>query len=535
MRRHVLLLMTLLLILLPLLSACGGKPAADGKQEITLNAQTEPPSLDPALATDTTSGWVLEHLFEGLYTKDQQGKIVKGAVAEVKVSDDQRVYTFTLRKDAKWSDGSPVTAQDFEYAWKRVLNPETGSQFAFYLYYLKGAEAYNKGKGSAEEVGVEAKDDRSLVVTLKQPIAYFKELLTFWVYFPVPSEQVKKQPDEWAGSADTLISNGAYRMTEWKHDEELVAEKNPHYHNRDSISMERIRWKMVENSNTAYQMFNSGDLDIVTDLPAELLQEEKKSGKLKTTPYFGTYMFMLNVDKPPFNNRKIRQAFNLAIDRKAIVKNVSRGGQKPAGAFVPYGYETSSGEDFRKEKTTSYVKLDVAKARQLLKEGMKEEGWNKLPPVTLSYNTDENHKAIAEAVQAMLKKNLDVDVKLSNREWKVYLDQVSQQDYQMARMGWIGIFVDPVVILDYYLGDSPNNQTGWVNKEYDRLMAEAKGEQNAEKRMTLLHQAEEILMEELPFIPIYYYTQNNLIQPELEGVVTRINRYPDVRWARWTE
>src|SRR5699024_6334464 len=156
-------------------------------------------------------------------------------------------------------------------------------------------------------------------------------------------------------------------------------------------------------------------------------------------------------DKPPFNNRKIRQAFNLAIDRKAIVKNVSRGGQKPAGAFVPYGYETSSGEDFRKEKTTSYVKLDVAKARQLLKEGMKEEGWNKLPPVTLSYNTDENHKAIAEAVQAMLKKNLDVDVKLSNREWKVYLDQVSQQDYQMARMGWIGIFVDPVVILDYYL------------------------------------------------------------------------------------
>ncbi|PTX61780.1 oligopeptide transport system substrate-binding protein [Melghirimyces profundicolus] len=535
MRRNLLMMVATLLILLPILSACGRESSADGQQEITLNAQTEPPSLDPALATDTTSGWVLEHLFEGLYTKDQKGNVVKGMASEVEVSGDKKTYTFTLRKDAKWSDGSPVTAEDFEYAWKRVLSPETGSQFAFYLYYLKGAEAYNKGEGSAGDVGVEAKDDRTLVVTLEKPVAYFKELLTFWVYFPVPVDQVKKHPEKWAGNPDTLLSNGAYRLTEWKHDEELTAVKNPRYHGKNEITMDRIRWKMVDSSETAYQMFQAKELDIVTDLPAELLEKEKGKGNLKTTPYFGTYMFMLNVDKKPFNNKKIRKAFNLAIDRQSIVKNVSRGGEKPAGAFVPHGYETPGGEDFREEKTTSYVKQDVAEARKLLKEGMKEEGWKELPKVTLSYNTDENHKAIAQAVQAMLKKNLNVDVKLSNREWKVYLDTVSQRDYQMARMGWIGIFVDPVVILDYYLGDSPNNQTGWVNQEYDRLMAKAKGEQNEEKRMNLLHRAEDILMEELPFIPVYYYTQNNLIQPELKGGVVRINRYPDVRWTRWAE
>ncbi|SDX23292.1 oligopeptide transport system substrate-binding protein [Marininema mesophilum] len=523
-------LATILVCILALTACTSGEKEATSTSSITLNAQTEPPSLDPALAIDTTSGWILDHLFEGLYKKDARGRVVKGVAEKVKVAKDGKTYIFSLKKNARWSDGSPLKAKDFEYAWKRVLSPKTASQFAIYLYYLKGGEAYNKGKGTAEDVGVKATGAHTLKVTLENPVAYFPELLTFWVTYPVKEKVVNQHPKNWFASAQTLVSNGAYQLKEWKHNERVIATKNPYYEAKKGIAMERIRWEMVDDSKTAYQMFKTKKLDVVTDLPADLLVKEKRSEEYKSTPYFGTYMYMLNVKKKPFTNVKIRKAFNLAIDRESLVKHVTRGGQKPAMAFVPYGFKTPTKGDFRQEER-SYLQEDVKKARQLLKEGMKEEGWSKLPPIEITYNTDENHKAIAEAVQGMVKKNLGVDVKLTNQEWKVYLNTLSQKDYQMARMGWTGVIVDPVVFLDYYLGDSPNNQTGWVNKKYDHLMMQAKQEQNEENRLKLLHQAEGILMKDLPFIPIYYYSQNGLVQSDWENIVFRTNRNPDVRWA----
>lgn len=241
-------------------------------------------------------------------------------------------------------------------------------------------------------------------------------------------------------------------------------------------------------------------------------------------------MFMFNVAKEPFNNVKIRRAFAMAIDRKAIVENITKSGEKPAYAFVPYGADTPDG-DFR-EAGGAYFEENVKEAKKLLQEGMKEEGWSTLPEVTLIYNTAENHKKIAEAVQEMLKRNLGVKIKLANQEWKTYLETTAQSNFQMARMGWIGIFVDPTVILDYYLGDSPNNRTNWVNKQFDDLMAKAKVEQDDKKRYELLHEAEKILMTDLPFIPVYFYSQNYLTSPKFKGIVYPVNRYPDVRWAK---
>ncbi|BDG47595.1 peptide ABC transporter substrate-binding protein [Parageobacillus sp. KH3-4] len=525
----------LLLLVSAVLTGCGSKgTSGDGaakniKQEITLNAMSEPPSLDPALASDTTSGWIIDHLFEGLYTKNQKGEPVLGAASDVKVSEDGKTYTFTIRDDAKWSDGDPVTAQDFEYAWKRVLDPKTGSPFAFYMYYIKGAEEYNKGKGSADQVGIKALDDKTLQVELKAPLSYFDKLLTMWTFYPVKKSLVESNP-KWAAEAKGYVSNGAYQLTEWKHNSEVVIEKNQHYWNKDTINMEKVTWKMVNDATTYYQMYKTGELDLIATLPTDAVAQEKNNKEYKVVPYFGTYMFMFNVAKEPFNNAKIRRAFAMAIDRKAIVENITKSGEKPAYAFVPYGADTPDG-DFR-EVGGAYFEENVKEAKKLLQEGMKEEGWSTLPEVTLIYNTAENHKKIAEAVQEMLKRNLGVKIKLANQEWKTYLETTEQSNFQMARMGWIGIFVDPTVILDYYLGDSPNNRTNWVNKQFDDLMAKAKVEQDDKKRYELLHEAEKVLMTDMPFIPVYFYSQNYLTSPKFKGIVYPVNRYPDVRWAK---
>jgi oligopeptide transport system substrate-binding protein len=514
-------------------AGCSSKESgsgADGKvaQEITVNAMSEPPDLDPALATDTTSGWVMDHVFEGLYTKDKEGKPVLGTASKADVSEDGKTYTFTIRDDAKWSDGSNVTAEDFEYAWKRVLNPDTGSSFAFYLYYLKGAEDYNKGKGKVEDVGVTAKDEKTLVVDLEAPLSYFDELLTMWTFYPVKKDTVEENKN-WAAGADTYVSNGPFKLTNWKHDSEVVIEKNKEYWDNKVVNLDKVTYKMVNDATTYYQMFKTKELDLIQTLPSDVVAQEKGSKEYSEVPYFGTYMYMFNVDKEPFTNEKIRRAFTLAVDRESLTKNVTKAGETPAYAFVPGGVDTGDG-DFR-EQGGAYFESNVEEAKKLLEEGMKEEGWSELPAVTLTYNTSENHKKIAEAVQSMYKKNLGVDIKLSNQEWKTYLDTTQQKNFQMARMGWIGVLVDPVVILDYYLGDSPNNRTNWVNDKYDKLMADAKVEQDTAKRYDLLHQAEEVLMEDLPFNPIYHYTNNYMTAQNFKDIVYPVNRYPYLKWA----
>ncbi|TLS38539.1 peptide ABC transporter substrate-binding protein [Pseudalkalibacillus caeni] len=532
MKKSLLMSLMMVLVIVPFLSACSGDEDASGDgevaQEITVNASSEPPSLDPALATDTTSGWVIEHVFEGLYTKNKDGEVVPGLAEKMELSDDKKVYTITLR-DAKWSNGDPVTAEDFEYSWKRILNPETGSSFAFYLYYLKGAEEYNKGKGSVDDVGVTAVDDKTLKVELNSPTGFFEKLLAFWSYYPV-NKSVVEGNKNWVAEADTLVSNGAYKLSSWEHDNQLVAEKNDNYWDKENISMEKITWKMVNDATTYYQMYKSGELDLITSLPVDVIPQEEGNEDFKITPYFGTYMYMFNVDKEPFTNPKVRRAFNLAIDRASITENISQSGEKPAKAFVPYGVETPEG-DFREQKE-AYFEENVEEAKKLLEEAKQEEGWDELPAVELIYNTSENHKKIAEGVQEMLKQNLGVEVTLNNQEWKTYLDTTDQGNFQMARMGWIGIYVDPTPILDYYLGDSPNNRTNWVNEKYDSLMAKSKGIQDEAERMKVLHEAEDVLMEDLPFMPVYYYTNNYLTSTDYEGVVYPVNRYPNLRWAK---
>ncbi|MFL6518427.1 MAG: peptide ABC transporter substrate-binding protein, partial [Bacillus sp. (in: firmicutes)] len=320
------------------------------------------------------------------------------------------------------------------------------------------------------------------------------------------------------------------KMTEWKHDSQVVAQKNENYWNNKEVNLTKVTWKMVADATTYYQMYKSGELDLIQTLPSDVVAQEQSNKEFKNVPYFGTYMYMFNVEKAPFTNAKVRRAFAMALDREALTKNITKAGETPAYAFVPPGVETSKG-DFRKVGG-EYFSKNADEAKKLLKEGMAEEGWTTLPEVTLLYNTAENHKKIAEAVQEMYKKNLGVNIKLANQEWKTYLDTTAQKNYQMARMGWIGVLLDPAVILDYYLGESPNNRTGWKSEKYDSLIAQAKVEQDPDKHFQLMHDAEKVLMEEMPFVPVYHYTNTYLTSPKFKDVVYPFNRYPNVKWAK---
>ncbi|MEJ8303959.1 peptide ABC transporter substrate-binding protein [Saccharibacillus sacchari] len=506
----------------------------DVTQEITTNlAGGEPYTLDPAFASDTTSYFVINNLYEGLYTYDKSGEIVEGAASKVDVSEDGSTYTFTIRDDAKWSDGEPVTAGDFEYAWKRVLNPETAAYDPSSLYYIKGAEEYNTGKGKAEDVGITAKDDKTLVVQLKSPLGFFPTIAVGTPYLPV-RQSVAEGDDKWAAEASTIVGNGPYVAKEWKHNESITLTKNDQYWDNESITMATINFKMVQDATTYYQMYKTGDLDMILSLPVDTLDQEKSNPEFLSHPSFSVYTYSFNVDEKPFTNKKIRQAIAYAIDREVLATNVTKGGETPAYGYVPYGITAPSGKDFRDE-APKYYEFDPEKAKQLLAEGLQEEGLTSLPAVTFKYNTSDKHKKVAEAIQELLKTNLGIEVTLENQEWKTYIDTFKQKNFQAARMGWEGNFLDPLGVLAHYTSANSNNFTNWKNADYDKLIESSTYELDPAKRFEQLHEAEAILMDELPIIPIQFSADTALISPKIKGVVFDTRSNPDLRFAVRTE
>ena len=501
----------ILLVSLAVLAGCGkdDKKSSGGtgsetplEQKMTANLAGEPYTLDPAFASDTTSYWVIEHLYEGLFTYDKNGQPTEGAASEVEISEDGTVYTFTIREGAKWSNGDALTAHDFEYSWKRVLNPETAAYDPSSFYYITGAEEYNTGKGNVEDVAIQALDEKTLEVELKSPVKFFSTVLLDHAYLPV-NQKVVEADESWAAEADGIVTNGAYIASDWKHNNEIVLNKNKDYWNTEEITMEEITFKMIAEQTTEFQMFKAGEIDLVTSIPAETIEQEKNNDEYVNAPSFSVYTYSFNVEEEPFTNLKIRQAFAKAIDREAITENVSKGGERAAYGYVAYGVQAPSGKDFRDE-VDPYYSFNIEEAKKLLAEGLKEEGWSELPEVTLKYNSEANHKKIAEVLQEMFKENLGAEIVLENQEWKTYIDSFKQKDFQIARMGWVGEFLDPYPVLSLYKTNSSSNFTNWSNIEFDQILEASLVEQDEKKRYELLHQAEEILMNEVPIIPIYF-------------------------------
>ncbi|MFP3391439.1 peptide ABC transporter substrate-binding protein [Brevibacillus sp. SIMBA_040] len=532
MKKNVFVAMSSILVLGAALAGCGGasneaaKPAdnnasqgattenAAGPKVLKLNLHSEPPTADPGIAEDTTSSTIITATFEGLTRVGKDNKVHEAAAESYTVSEDGKKYTFKIR-DNKWSNGDAVTAKDFEFAWKRALDPKTASNYAYQLYYVKGAEAYNKGTGKVEDVGVKAVDDKTLEVELNNPTPFFLELVAFKTYFPV-NQKVVEGNEKWAMDAKTIVGNGPFKMETWEHKSKLVVVKNDNYWDKDNVKLDKIEFSMVEDENTELSMFENGELDWAgsptSALPTDAIPALKESGKMTTQPIAGTYFYRFNTEKAPFNNAKIRKAFAYAIDRQGLIDNILQAGQLPATGYIPMSMALNK-DGYFKDK-------DLEAAKKMLEEGMKEAGISKFPAITLSYNTSEGHKKIAEAIQDQWKKNLGVDVKLENKEWKVYLDDVHQGKYQVARAGWLGDFNDPINFLEMFKDkDGGNNDTRWENPKYKELLNQSALEPDLEKRKAILAEAEQILMDEMPIMPIYYYTQSWVKNDKVDGVI----------------
>ncbi|HIX43574.1 MAG TPA: peptide ABC transporter substrate-binding protein [Candidatus Kurthia intestinigallinarum] len=494
----------------------GGDKSAD--KTLNLSITSEPPSLNPQKATDSTSGAIVKNVFEGLTRVDSDGKVQNAAAEDVKVSDDKLTYTFTLR-DAKWTNGDPVVAGDFAYAWKWALDAKNASEYASILYPIKGAQAYNEGKGKVEDLGIKVVDDKTLEVTLENPTPYFLELTAFYTYMPV-NEKVVSENDNWfAEAGDTYVTNGPFTLDEWKHNDSITMKKNEDYWDKDNVALSTVNVKMIESEATANREFDSGNLDYLgapyNVVSLDKMNTYKDKGILKSEPYAAVYEYKLNTKEGPTKNVNIRKALAMSIDREGLIKNVLKGGQTPALADVPVAIEGYENDN------NLFEGNNTDEAKKYLEKGLKELGLKDASDlkIGISINTSEAHAAVAQFIQEGWKKNLGIETTIDNAEWQVFLDKVSALDYQVARMGWIADYNDAYTFLERYdTAKNGNNDTGWENKEYKELMAKAVKETDEAKRTEFLKDGQKILMDEMPVIPVYFYSSEYVAQDYVKNM-----------------
>ena len=517
-----LIFLSILLATCVILTGCGSSETnvVAGNKSGTLywGNGTEPQSLDPQIATGVPEHHVISAVMEGLVLKDRKTLEPRPGVAKTwDISNDGRVYTFYLRENAKWSNGDAHTAHDYVWSWWRALQTTLGNQYAYMLFPIKNAKRYYDGETSDfSDVGVKAIDNRTLQVTLTNPTPYFLQLLDHYSLFPVHQATIEKfgRADErgtrWSYEGN-LVGNGPYKLEEWKINRHITVIKNPYYWDEGNVSINSIVFKPVDNAVTEERMFRAGALHVTSSIPADkiAIYQEKSAPELKITPYLGTYFYRLNINTPQLQDKRVRRALGMAIDRKQLVDNITKGGQIPAYTMTPPGTMGYFPE--------STLNFDPEAAKRLLAEAGYPNGEG-FPPIEILYNTNEGHRKIAVALQEMRKNYLNIDIKLLNQEWKVYLATESAGDYQISRGGWIGDYVDPNNFLDMFLCNGGNNRTGWCNEEYDRLILEVAPSQSShEQRLKIFQQAETMLLEDMPIIPVYTYTSIKLLHPSVRN------------------
>jgi oligopeptide transport system substrate-binding protein len=476
--------------------------------------------------TDAQSHIVGVGLFEGLYRLNPDGNSEPALAESVEISPDGKTYTFKIRQGAKWTNGDPVTAHDFEYTWKRTLAPETAADYAYMLYYLENGEQYNAGEASADAVGVKALDDYTLQVKLQNETPYFLDVLAHNSYWPVNPSVVEDNP-AWAIDASTLVTNGPFMMSEWQHGGKLVLVKNPDYYDKDKIHFDKVTITLVEEDSTVFNMFQTDKIDwigaqagsVPTDQVAQVLQ----SGEAEVKAIASTYYYLFNTTKEPFNNVKIRKAFAMAIDRQATIDNVTKANQQAAFALIPPSIRGTDGKSFRDMyPDTGYFQENVDEAKKLLAEGLNELGLSQFPDVTLLYNTNEGHKTIAEAIVDQWRKNLGVEVKLGNQEWGTFLETRSAQQFDLARAGWGADFNHPINFsYDLIHSKSGNNDGRYSNSRVDQLLDESLAASSEQEAMAKIGEAEKIaIADDMAVIPIYYYTTVTMMKLGFVNVVS---------------
>jgi oligopeptide transport system substrate-binding protein len=519
----------LLMLTMSLATTSGCFTAKKGGSEVFRYAlEAEPATLDPAISTAIPESLVELQIFEGLTRLDDKDQPVSGVAESWDISADGLKYVFHLRFNAKWSNGQPVTAQDFEFAWKRALSPKIASENAYMLFPLKNAKAYNENKAVAEQVGVKALDERTLEVTLEKPTAYFLSLLAFHAFYPVPQKIVTDAPDKWANEVSTLISNGPFKISSWTHSGKIQFTKNDQYWDTAAVKLNQMEWPISDSQTTRLSMLENSQVDMMVEPPVVEYDRLTQTGLLKISPFLGVYYYVFNTQMAPFDNVKVRKAFAQAISRDMLVKNVIKGGKEPAYAWVAPGLTNPvTNKDFRNEGG-NYALEDIVQAKKLLAEAGFPDGAG-MPSIALLFNTSELHKSIAEALQEMWKQNLGVTVTLTNQESKVFLESRSHGDFQIARASWTGDYADPMTFMDVF--SDPGNDAKYNNPAYNKLVEQAQATNDQKVRMQAMHDAEKILFEDAVIIPIYYTTQPFIAKPYVKGYFWSVLGLADFKTA----
>ncbi len=489
--------------------------AAQAEKVLRVGNMGEPESLDPHFVQGTWENRIVGNMFLGLTTEDPFASPIPGAAESWTISDDGKTYTFKLR-DHSWSDGTPVTAGDFEYSLRRILLPETAAEYASLLFPIANAEQVNSGKAASETLGVRAIDDKTLEVKLVGPTPYFLEQLTHYTAFPVPRHLVEKHGQAWT-KPENIAVNGPYTLKNWVPNDQVVLTKNEKFYDAANLKIDTVIYSPQEDRTAVQKRFRAGEIDWASDFSSDQFEWLKSNlaEETRVAPYLGIYYYPMNMREPPFDDKRVRQALSMAINREIITDKVLKTGEVPAYSFVPPGAGGYGNPSMVNWMDMPYA-ARVEKAKSLLKEAGYDAG-NPLK-FTLSYNTSENHKRIAVAVASMWKQQLGVETELFNSEVKVHYSSLNSAKFSIARAGWIADYNDAQNFL--YLLESrtgPNNYSGFADPTFDKLMSEAGVTADMDTRSSLMAKAEAIAMEEQPIIPIYYYVSKNLVSDKLTG------------------
>jgi oligopeptide transport system substrate-binding protein len=504
-----------------ILLSCTNNSSSD--KSLRIGNGAEPESLDPHLCSSVPCLRILSTLLEGLTLRGIETTEVRPGIAKSwAVSEDGKTIRFFLRK-ALWSDSVPVSAHDFEYAWKRLADPKTGSRYSFLLSGLRNASDILKGIAHPDSLGVFSEDSMTLRVQLEAPTPYFLDLCSFESMSPLRKDIIEKFASQWT-DVPNFIENGAYTLHERRDNQFIIVRKNNVYDQSNSLAPLEIFFYPVDNNNTELSMFETGELDWIHQIPPSKIQFWLDRPEFVSQPRFGLYLYRINVTRAPFTDVRVRKALNLAIDRDRITKYVTKGGEISAQGFVPPGISWYPKSDF--------LTFNPAYAVQLLGEAGFPSGEN-FPEVELLYNTGETNKQIAEVVANMWRTHLKIPVKLLNFEWKVLLQSMSRLEYDVARGSWIGDYNDPSTFTDLFISGNGNNRTGYSNLEYDSLAQIGATEMDFTRRLMILKEQESILMEDLPVIPLYFMRAIELRNPRITNVGTSplgLYSYKDIQY-----
>lgn len=527
------------------LVACGssgdGKKSSASSDEKILSVQTgpDPETVDPALNSAVDGGEMILHAFEGLLKLDENGDPEAGQAEKWEVSEDGLTYTFHLRDGLKWSDGSDLTAEDFVYSWQRVCDPNVAAPYAETV--LGMVEGYDKAvAGDIEKLGVEAKDDKTFVVHLANPCPYFESLAAFATLNPVQKETIETNGDAWATEADTYISNGPFYMAEWVPGSYVLMKKNPNYWDADSIKLDGIKFNLIEDANAAYSAYQTGEILMVKDVPTEEIPSLKDNDEFHVEPLIGTYYISLNLEKAPFDNKLVREALSLAIDREYVANTLMQGTYSPAGNIVGPGWKDTDGSEFHDKSNGGSEYIDssdydanLQKAKDLLKEAGYPDGKG-IPKIDYLINDSGYHKVVGEYLQKAWGE-LGIDVTVDVVEWASFTPMRRNGDFMAARNGWVGDYTDPSNILELFTTDNGNNDGNYSNPAFDAAIEKSRTTTDAAERSAVLHEAEDIIMEDAGCIPVAYYNDFYLMSSKVTGAWHASNGYWYFMYADITE